>query len=477
MVIKRIFWHFLNKPLIPLIWALIFFILGSLLISAITVYSSANLMLTEMRDEVPYTVTIQKNPTNSDENLSKSTPHETGVDDGGHQQSEQLDAEDNAGFPIELAVVLESISVVEKASYEISRYVSGIDLQPVVNENETSDRTMSEETVFQLVFVSESSINEDFAMGEKKLVSGEHISENTAENMVMIDEELAELNGLEMGDTIFIPVQGGSGSEAFVIGGIFDSGSSEGAGLSNHEYELFPENQIYIPISNFEKIYPGEAGNVYLDKAVYEVEDATDFDTFSNDAIHMGLSTTAYNIYPNESEFSEKSAELEKTIDQSMKLIIFIGILIFITVYAMAKLTMKNRYQECETLIWLGVSGGKVYVQMMLELMIIALIGFGIAICISDEMIPVLQRLVHDIFLQPPTNIAAIESEDVVFTINSQKPAIIDFFDSYPLVYSMSIKVWSLVIGILITLHAMIIPFWKIWKMDRNKILQNRKEF
>lgn len=471
-MVKRICWHFLNKPLIPLLWALIFFVLGSLLISAITVYSSANLMLSDMREEVPFTVTVQENPTSTDNGPTKTTPHETG--DGDAHQGQGIDGGDDhesEGVPLEQALALEEIEVVEKASYEISRYITGIDLQPVTNEDEKID-----EAQFQLVFVSESSINEGFALGDKIVVSGNHISADTP-NQVMIDEELAELNNLEIGDSIKIPVQGGDGYIEVTIGGIFDSGSSEGSGLSNNVYEMFPENQIYIPLTYYEAIYPSEAGNVCLDKAVYELEDAESYDTFSNEAVHMGLDIRYYNMYPNESGFSEETADLEKTVSQSGMLIVIISAFIFITVYIMAHLTMKSRYNECETLVWLGVSGGRVYFQLMLELTIIALVGFGFALTISDEMIPVLQRIVHDLFLQPPTDIAVMEGEGVLFTISSQKPAIIDFFESYQLVYLTSTKIWALLIGTVITVHAMIIPFWKIWKMDRNKILQKRKQF
>lgn len=468
-MVKRIFWHFLHKPLIPLLWALIFFILGSLLISAITVYSSANLMLTDMREEVPFTVTVHENPTSTASGPTKSTPHEKG--DGG-SENEGIDSHESEGVPLEAALKLEGISVVEKASYEVSKYVTGIDLQPVTNESEE----VSEDAQFQLVFVSESSINESFALADKKLVSGNHISESTPDG-VMIDEELAEINGLEIGDTISIPVDGSDTYVELSIGGIFDSGSTEGSGLSNNVYEMFPENQIYVPLQYFEEIYPSEEGNVCLDRAVYELEEADDYDSFSNEAVHMGLDTRYYSLYSNENGYTEMTADLEETSCQSATLIILVSVLIFITVFVMAKLTMRSRYSECETLVWLGVSSGKVYFQMMLELVIIAFIGFGFAISISEEMIPILQKIVHDLYLQPPTDIAAIETDEIAYAINAQKPAIIDFFDSYQLVYDTSIKVWTFVIGTLITVHAMVIPFWKIWKMDRNKILQKRKQF
>ena len=123
------------------------------------------------------------------------------------------------------------------------------DLQPVTREHFTHN------TQFTLYGISECMDICEFARGELSLADGRYLTKDdraNADDVCMISDELANINGISAGEYIFIQMADGE-YRAFLVVGIYSDNIWRNESSIYYSYSL-QENYIYIPLSVCEEM-------------------------------------------------------------------------------------------------------------------------------------------------------------------------------------------------------------------------------
>ncbi|MGL4337647.1 MAG: ABC transporter permease [Turicibacter sp.] len=277
----------------------------------------------------------------------------------------------------------------------------------------TSNETYFEPVTFNIIGTS--SIEFKVASGTIELIEGRGVTTDditTEKQVVVIEERLAKVNELAVGDTISLDAnvvwdqaqasQSSTTEKEFEVIGIYRNLSAESANDPWLNERM--ASQIYMPYNVTHKLgYESYETSLKqgIEEGWYTQEEA---DQYLEDYKNMGAQTIGYLLndplqvreFINDNErllSSEYHAlkvgnstydSIAKSVDsmtQTSNLIIYIvfgaGILILSLI---TSLTLKSREYEIGVLLSLGESKVKVIGQLMSELLIIAILAFSLSI-------------------------------------------------------------------------------------------------
>ena len=249
----------------------------------------------------------------------------------------------------------------------------------------------------------------EFDNGTYKVVDGKNFSKDDfkkGNKVVLIEEELAKENNLKVGDFIDINILEEYMAEELSIPadettvtvkiiGIYKSNVK-----SDNEYYaagykaniiLFPTTCLTDDIMNiiqkeydyYYKMYGDELDNIEVSDAMlysnatFLLKDPKDLDKFVAD--YKAKLGKGFRLNTNDEEFKKYSKPLD-TISMFSNIIVWaliINSIIIITL--VTALTLKSREYEIGVLVSLGVQKWKVITQLFLEILIIALISFAVS--------------------------------------------------------------------------------------------------
>ena len=249
----------------------------------------------------------------------------------------------------------------------------------------------------------------EFENGTYEMVDGKNFSDNDfkqGSNVVLIEEELAKENNLHVGDLIDINIVDKfmadelnlDSDEAIItvkIAGIYKSNVNDDNAYYAAGYKanliLFPTTSITAELMNilqkeydyYYKMYGDELDNIEVKEellyssASFLLEDPKDLDAFVAD--YNGKLSKGFKFNTNDEAFKKYSKPLD-TISMFSKIIVWallINAIIIITL--VTALTLKSREYEIGVLVSLGVQKWKVIMQLFLEILIIAMVSFALA--------------------------------------------------------------------------------------------------
>ncbi|MEG0176679.1 MAG: ABC transporter permease [Anaerorhabdus sp.] len=252
---------------------------------------------------------------------------------------------------------------------------------------------------------------------EGRMYSQEDI--DNANKVAVITKELAETNGLTVGDTIVLNSQQGGAMDAYYadmgitldmtkmeleIVGIYTTKADVDPNDQRFEwmapYES-PKNFILIPGStlaefnytiakasydhylaqgqtDFIQTEPTLESSYYANKVVYLLEDPLKVDSFVED--YQGELEEYTFLNANNEQFKKLAKPLD-TLSFFANVIVWIVTLNAVVIISLVTaLTLKTREFEIGVLLALGVSKVKVVLQLFTELIIIAVLGFTLAV-------------------------------------------------------------------------------------------------
>lgn len=231
-----------------------------------------------------------------------------------------------------------------------------------------------------------SALNRKFMDGTYTLVEGRHIQEDDS-FAVMISKELADKNGLSVGDHISMYDLDTDSENTFEIVGIFSGteGMSKDAMMSNQ----IPANQGYIDMNSYQQIWNEtvlELGSleIYVDSAE-NVEDV--LKTIQNLPEIKGKTFTFSTDTEDFDLISNPLSSIQKMVDTAVTVIAITGAAV---IALLLILWTRGRKKEAGILMAVGRSKVEIVLQFLTENIFIAIpaaaASFGLSALLADKV-------------------------------------------------------------------------------------------
>ena len=262
---------------------------------------------------------------------------------------------------------------VEKANFqademlEVARY-------KLVEGNEggvTLDRKEEKQTLVAS-FISESAEIEEFLNGKYEMIKGRGISDG-AENEVLIHEEFATLNRIQVGDEIEVGLY--KKKLKLKVVGVFSGKDSQ----QTFRSEMI-ENRFFVGIKTLGQFKK----NLEYQQVKYLVSDPKQVEEVTNSVKKLKINWKELSL---ENNFAKKEA-IYQTIENVEKLLvkILIGVSVMggVILGFVLLFWFRGRIHEIGTLLAIGKTKMNIFWQMLIELIIIATLSFGPAIFLGN---------------------------------------------------------------------------------------------
>lgn len=235
----------------------------------------------------------------------------------------------------------------------------------------TLDRKEESQTLVAS-FISESAEIEEFLNGKYEMIKGRGISDG-AENEVLIHEEFATLNRIQVGDEIKVGLY--KKKLKLKVVGVFSGKDSQ----QTFRSEMI-ENRFFVGIKTLGQFKK----NLEYQQVKYLVSDPKQVEEVTNSVKKLEINWKELSL---ENNFAKKKA-IYQTIENVEKLLVKI----LIGVSAMGGLILgfvllfwfRGRIHEIGTLLAIGKTKMNIFWQMLIELIIIATLSFGPAIFLGN---------------------------------------------------------------------------------------------
>lgn len=405
-------------------------------------------------------------------------------------------------------------------------YSTGFENVPVGNEEKKNENngmmTMADGSNYQYVepniFIQANFVPNmiEFEEGTYEIVDGRMYSQEDIDNankVVVITKELAEMNGLTVGDSIVLSntpegqaQQYYGNSEVITeeltkieleIVGIYTTKNEVDPNSDNFDWmQPFesPKNYVLMPSSVYAQFnydiskalydYDVAQGvvNEYMtepnledfnsvNKIVYLLNDPLDVENFVD--AHKSSIVEYQKLNANNDEFNKLAKPLD-TLSFFANVIVWIVTLNAVVIISLVTaLTLKTREFEIGVLLALGVSKVKVVMQLFVELLIIALLGFTLAVGSGSLLAGQVGDMVLD-YQQSSTE------EEITTNQNYYNPYDQNYFtevtqEQILSQYHVTISGWLIlqiyVLGIGVVFISILVPSAMIMRLNPKQIL------
>ena len=231
-----------------------------------------------------------------------------------------------------------------------------------------------------------------FTGGSIELIEGRQITPKD-QNAVLIHKELAEKNGLKLGDQFIIAMnsqitggdeEGGKLKETVTIVGIFDSKVSQQVSVFSTPGELL-ENTVLMDVETSVKLLSWSSAGYY--KVHYRVNDPAELNNIMQEVKKLNsIDWSCYSISTDNKTYEVATTPLDNLSGLITTLIIIITIIGVAVLILLLTMWTKSRTHESGILLSLGIGKFKIIMQHMAEVFIIAILAFGISFFTSSAV-------------------------------------------------------------------------------------------
>lgn len=225
--------------------------------------------------------------------------------------------------------------------------------------------------------VYSSEANAFFTSQKLQLIEGRHIT-NTEKYSAIISKELADKNGLNIGDSFSIKADV---TVEIKIIGFYEILKPDSVFENIASYAKI-ENQIFIDYHTLQELFRDTP--VGFLSAKFLVDDPADLEKIVKEVKeNSGIDWRAFMLAIDNKEYQQAAAPLEKL--QSLVASIIFGVALASGVILALILTMwgRSRIHETGVFLSLGIGKGKIISQYLVEVLMIAAIAFGLSLLTS----------------------------------------------------------------------------------------------
>ncbi|SJZ37973.1 ABC transporter permease [Anaerorhabdus furcosa] len=355
----------------------------------------------------------------------------------------------------------------------------------------------------------------EFVEGTNTIVDGRMYNQNDIDNaspVAVITKELADVNGLSVGDTITLSSTDKNQMEYLLTMGITEEMTKmdlEIIGIYNTKADVDPNDQRFDWMSAYESpknfvLIPGSTyaqfnyasskasydyyvsqGNsdmygeeptvetsYYANKVVYLLNEPLKVDSFVDDYKSELKDYTFLNA--NNEQFKKLAKPLD-TLSLFANVIVWIVTLNAVVIISLVTaLTLKTREFEIGVLLSLGVSKVKVVLQMFVELLIVAFLGFTLAVGTGSLIAGQVGKMVLD-FQQSNTEEEITTDDNYYSWVGDQNYFTEISQDQLLENYNVSISVWIILqiyaMGVAVVFISIVVPSAMIMRLNPKQIL------
>ena len=250
--------------------------------------------------------------------------------------------------------------------------------------SEMPDRGQGKENMdsqgnYKITAYSNPSYIENFINGTSKITSGSMITKDDEENHIVISEELATQNDLEVGDeiTFYLPSDS-SITYTFKIAGIFETTDDSSSEDFMNMKALNAQNQIYTTVTAINNILEDDNSSNSLNATIY-LKNQDDLEAYAEEVKDKGLSDY-YTLSDNTDEITSTLTPIKNISNFSMTFLIIILIVGAIILAVINILNIRDRKYEIGVLRAIGMSKTKLILSLLTELFIVTVLAFIIGI-------------------------------------------------------------------------------------------------
>ncbi len=236
--------------------------------------------------------------------------------------------------------------------------------------------------------VSSSALTDTFSNGAKIIFGRQINSQDANQKVALIEKNLAEQNGLKVGSKIKVKATRSDTSVEYSIVGIYEASttttSSQGSGRGNMSFtepynQIFVDYQSAIPLKSASSESGMSSGGI--DSVVFFVDDPKNIDQVKTDAQAMNIDWSKFSLDANDIAYKQMMRPIETVASFSKMVVYIVAIAGALILALLLMLSIKERMYETGVLLSMGEGKLKIIGQYLAEVLIIALIAFGLAAC------------------------------------------------------------------------------------------------
>ena len=236
-----------------------------------------------------------------------------------------------------------------------------------------------------------SQYHELFLSGRFELVEGTHITDDMT-GSILISRELAEWNGLKVGDTltgVYYPENNTPEVDMEIVG-IFDVVADKDDQVNAYDdtsyyaYSSF----VFCSMDAAEGLIKGwgEDGEG-ISEAYYYVTDAAQLENVIREVQNISsINWNNYKITANDEAYQNISSALSDTNTLVTTLIVVVTVVSMVLITLILSMSIRSRKKETGILLAVGIAKPAVILQYALESMLIAIVAFPLAYLSSRQV-------------------------------------------------------------------------------------------
>lgn len=227
----------------------------------------------------------------------------------------------------------------------------------------------------------------DFSSEDSTLIDGRYATQeeiDSGANVVLIETNLADANGLSVGDSITLtPVDSNiANATSYEIIGIYESTQVlDDRSAQMLSSSLLPQNTIYLPFNNLLTLGYSESdlNGLVLSSAIIALNDPADIDAFKAEA-ETKVSFTYGSLDANDAVYEQLAGPIESLGSTSSFMVIIVVIAGAAILSLITALTVNQRKNEIGILLSIGESKFNIVLQFITEVIAIATIAFTLSV-------------------------------------------------------------------------------------------------
>ncbi|EAH1213341.1 ABC transporter permease [Listeria monocytogenes] len=225
----------------------------------------------------------------------------------------------------------------------------------------------------------DSATSTDFEAGTSELTSGVAItSADKDKNVAMVEENLAEENDWKVGDSFTVTSSDGNTKVTLKIVGIYKTTDS-GSDMAQNFSFLNPYNKVYVPYTVANTIKGSDYKNT-VDSAVYTMDDAANISAFEKEAKKVdSIDWDTFKLDANDTLYQQMIGPINSVASFSINVVYIVSIAGALILGLLVMMQVRDRKYEMGVLLAIGEKRGKLIAQFFVEILIVALVSFGLA--------------------------------------------------------------------------------------------------
>ena len=240
------------------------------------------------------------------------------------------------------------------------------------------------ENLVDLDGMTDSSLDNKFISSVIDLAEGRHITKEDTQK-VLVHEEFAKLNNLKIKDKIYVkkselasvPALEGASKDkiALEIVGIFSGSNMNSATMA----EELIENTIITDIETIKTLNGYDDETVLYQNAKFYVNDPKELSRILEKVNELPIDWTNYQVTDSAKDYPALTGSLDSMDGLINKMLIGIVVISAIILSLVLAFWINGRIHETGVLLSLGVSKINIIAQYVVELLMIAVVGFGLS--------------------------------------------------------------------------------------------------